>query len=162
MAETQPNTQPADNQQNQQDENNNSTVPKDTQGNAPTYTQEQLDSMITKAVDDYKANNQPDISKYQQEIRDANIHIKAVMTAVTMGIDSKALPYIIKLADFKDAANKDGSVSEDKVKSAIEKVLTDIPALKKSEQNTGFKLGADANNTNSQNQNDLLKKAFGL
>ena len=129
---------------------------------ATTYTQEQVDSMITTAVDDYKAKNQPDISKYQQDILNANIQTKAVMTAVTMGIDAKVLPYVLKLADFTDTVSKDGSVSEDKIKSAIGKVLTDMPMLKKSEQNTGFKLGADADNTNPQNQNDLLKKAFGL
>ena len=127
-----------------------------------TYTQEQVDSMISQAVDDYKAKNQPDISKYQQDILNANIQTKAVMTAVTMGIDAKALPYVMKLADFKDTVNKDGSVSEDKIKSAIDKVLTDMPMLKKSEQNTGFKLGANADNANQQSQNDLLKKAFGL
>ena len=129
---------------------------------ATTYTQEQVDSMITKAVDDYKAKNQPDISKYQQDILNANIQTKAVMTAVTMGIDAKVLPYVLKLADFTDTVNKDGSVNEDKIKSAIDKVLTDMPMLKKSENNTGFKLGADTNNTNQQSQNDLLKKAFGL
>ena len=129
---------------------------------ATTYTQEQVDSMITKAVDDYKAKNQPDISKYQQATLHAQIETKAVMTAVTMGIDAKALPYVMKLADFKDTVNKDGSVSEDKIKSAIDKVLTDMPMLKKSEQNAGFKLGADTNNTNQQSQNDLLRKAFGL
>ena len=129
---------------------------------ATTYTQVQVDSMITKAVDDYKAKNQPDISKYQQDILNANIQTKAVITAVTMGIDAKALPYVLKLADFTDTVSKDGSVSEDKIKSAIDKVLTDMPMLKKSEQNTGFKLGANADNANQQSQNDLLKKAFGL
>lgn len=149
--ENEQNTQPTENTETQAQEQP-----------AMTYTQEQVDSMITKAVDDYKAKNQPDISKYQQDILNANIQTKAVMTAVTMGIDAKALPYVLKLADFTDTVSKDGSVSEDKIKSAIDKVLTDMPMLKKSEQNTGFKLGADANNTNPQNQNDLLKKAFGL
>lgn len=145
------------------EQNTPQTENKETQEQpATTYTQEQVDSMITKAVDDYKAKNQPDISKYQQDILNANIQTKAVMTAVTMGIDAKALPYVMKLADFKDTVNKDGSVSEDKIKSAIDKVLTDMPMLKKSEQNTGFKLGANADNANQQSQNDLLKKAFGL
>ena len=145
------------------EQNTPQTENKETQEQpATTYTQEQVDSMITKAVDDYKAKNQPDISKYQQDILNANIQTKAVMTAVTMGIDAKALPYVMKLADFKDTVNKDGSVSEDKIESAIDKVLTDMPMLKKSEQNTGFKLGANADNANQQSQNDLLKKAFGL
>ena len=145
------------------EQNTPQTENKETQEQpATTYTQEQVDSMITKAVDDYKAKNQPDISKYQQDILNANIQTKAVMTAVTMGIDAKALPYVMKLADFKDTVNKDGSVSEDKIKSAIDKVLTDMPMLKKSEQNTGFKLGANADNANQQSQNDLLKKAYGL
>ena len=129
---------------------------------ATTYTQEQVDSMVTKAIDDYKANNQPDISKYQQAALHAQIETKAVMTAVTMGIDTKALPYVLKLADFKDCTAKDGTVNEDKIKSAIDKVLTDMPMLKRAEQNTGFKLGANADNANQQSQNDLLKKAFGL
>ena len=123
---------------------------------------EMKDTIPLMESNDYKAKNQPDISKYQQDILNANIQTKAVMTAVTMGIDAKALPYVMKLADFKDTVNKDGSVSEDKIKSAIDKVLTDMPMLKKSEQNTGFKLGADTNNTNQQSQNDLLRKAFGL
>ena len=118
--------------------------------------------MISQAVDDYKAKNQPDISKYQQATLNAQIETKAVMTAVTMGIDAKALPYVLRLAEFKDCTAKDGSVSEEKIKSAIDKVLTDMPMLKKSEQNTGFKLGADSNNTDQQSQSDLLKKAFGV
>ena len=151
-----------ENEQNVQQNENTENAEVQGQEQPKTYTQEQLDSMIAKAVDDYKANNQPDMAKYQQAALHAQIETKAVMTAVTMGIDAKALPYVLKLADFGSAANKDGSVNEDKVKAAIDKVLTDMPMLKKSEQNTGFKIGADSNNTNDQNQNDLLKRAFGL
>ena len=64
------------------EQNTPQTENKETQEQpATTYTQEQVDSMITKAVDDYKAKNQPDISKYQQATLHAQIETKAVMTA---------------------------------------------------------------------------------
>ena len=124
-----------------------------------------------------KANNKPDESKpdlaaltaqneqYKQAALKAQVESKAALAALQLGADVNTLPYILKLADFKDAAKSDGTINEEKLKAAVKKVFTDIPALKKAADDTGFKLdklGADGNNAKSQNQNDLLKRAFGL
>lgn len=152
-----------DEMENEQNIQKNETAENtETQQEAKTYTQEQVDTMITQAVDDYKNSSQADIGKYQQAAINAQIQSKATVAALQSGIDVNTLPYVLKLADFSGVADKNGSISEDKLKAAIDKVLTDIPALKKAESTAGFKIGADSNNTNSQTQNDLLKKAFGL
>lgn len=124
-----------------------------------------------------KANNKPDESKpdiaaltaqneqYKQAALKAQVESKASLAALQLGADVNTLPYILKLADFKDAVKSDGTINEEKLKAAVNKVFADIPALKKAADDTGFKLdklGADNNNENTANQTEKLKKIFGL
>ncbi|MDO5293319.1 MAG: hypothetical protein Q4F05_11270 [bacterium] len=93
----------------------------------------------------------------------AQVELEATKTAVSLGIDMKSLPYILKMADLSNVKDKDGKISTDSVKEAINKVLEDVPALKPSNQgNGGFKIGADNNQGQQQTTDDALKAAFGL
>ena len=99
----------------------------------------------------------------QQLAQQAQIELVATRVAMTLGIDSKTLPYVIKMADFSKANDNEGKISEDNIKSALEQVLTDVPALKPiSETNIGFKIGSSGGNNNNQADDEALKKAFGL
>ena len=67
------------------------------------------------------------------------------------------------MADFAQAVGDDGTIDEEKVKSAVEKVLEDIPGLKPSAaKNTGFvKVGAQSTD-DVPSHDDRLRRAFGL
>ena len=124
---------------------------------------------VTQAIN--RAKNKPDVAGMQTQLaqeqsRNLQLTIEnsATLQAVGLGIDAKSIPYVIKMADFKDVAGEDGTVDAEKVKAAINKVLEDVPALKPAESganNQGFQIGAP-NNNNQQNQDDLLRGIFGI
>jgi hypothetical protein len=51
-----------------------------------------------------------------------------------LGVEMKAIPYIIKMADLKDAI-VEGKIDDAKLKAAFEAVLKDIPSLKTGHRN---------------------------
>lgn len=200
MSETQNTQQTANAQQNNQG-GNNSNQNANTQ-NVPTYTQEQLDSMvqareqraansalksfftqqgmtedeINQAINTYKATrekNKPDIAAIQAQLdqsrkaeQSAKISQQATLEAIKLGIEPNTIPYLLKLADFGEVSDNSGNIDTEKLKSAINKVLEDVPQLKakpESQQKGFTKIGADGdNNQNKQTETDMLRKAFGL
>lgn len=94
----------------------------------------------------------------------AQIELAATKVAMTLGIEAKTLPYVLKMADFSKVKGVDGKVSEDNIKASLEQVLKDVPALKPSmENNAGFQIGAPGNNGNGNPGNDdAIRKLFGL
>ena len=157
-----------------------------------TYTQEQLDGIVnsrtaraeqgmsenevTQAINSYKAQrakNTPDVAGMQTELAQTKsqnqqlmVQNSATIQAVELGIDAKSIPYVIKMADFKEVMNTDGTVDAEKVKAAINKVLEDVPALKPADSgannNQGFTQIGAPNSNNQQNQDDLLRGIFGI
>lgn len=120
-----------------------------------------------------KAKNQPDMNAMQTQLSQAQaaalqaqIESAATMTAVSIGIDAKTIPYVLKLADLSGTAGQDGKINEEAVKNALNKVLEDVPALKPQAAGTaGFvQVGAAGGGSGQQTNNseDALKKAFGL
>lgn len=84
-----------------------------------------------------KAKNQPDVGALQTQVtqaqaaaQQAQIQAAATMEAVSLGIDAKSLPYILKLADFSQVVGQDGKINNETVNNALKKVLEDVPALK--------------------------------
>lgn len=91
-----------------------------------------------------KAANQPDVSALQGQVteaqnqaaaaqaraREAQLESAAMMAAVTLGIDAKTIPYVLKMADLSQAMGQDGKIDEEALKTALNKVLEDVPALK--------------------------------
>ena len=170
-------------------------------GGAKTYTQEELDNIVSErtgratksalssffkqkglsedeansaisAYLDEKKKNTPDIGKLQSDIATANkakllaeINQSATLEAVKQGVDVKSIPYVLKMADFSEAANEDGTVNAEKLSEAVKKVLDDIPALKgsaKDNAGAGFgKIGGDGNQTTNTDE-DKLRSIFGI
>lgn len=98
-----------------------------------------------------KAASQPDVAglqtqvaQAQAEARKAQLEQAATLAAVGLGLDAKSIPYVLRMADFSQAVGQDGTVSGDAVKSAVSKVLEDVPALKPQAGGSGFiRVGAD-------------------
>lgn len=118
-----------------------------------------------------KAKNQPDVGALQQQAaqaqavaQQAQIQSAATMAAVTLGIDARTIPYVLKMADLSQAVGQDGKINEETIKNALNKVLEDVPALKpQAAGSSGFvQVGAASNNQQTGATNDVLKAAFGL
>lgn len=116
-----------------------------------------------------KAANQPDVGAIQTELtnaqalaKQATLEKEATLEALSLGVDSKTIPYIIKLADFSEAIGTDGKVNKETLKNSINKVLEDVPQLKPlTQENQGFQIGATGGQQQTTNM-DALKGAFGL
>lgn len=78
----------------------------------------------------------------QKELEKERLHNVAEKAARTLGADEKSIDYIVRLTDFTDSVN-DGEISVEKVTEAVKKVMDDIPAFKKAENESGVKVGGD-------------------
>lgn len=145
-----------------------------------SYFQQQglSEDEISQAIATFKQNKQQQASEQQnanvnlqnevvaaqKAAEQAQIELTATKVAMTLGIDAKTLPYVLKMADFGKIKDNDGKISEDNVKTALEQILKDVPALKPAkENNTGFQIGAGQqqggnNNNNGNNVNIPLKR----
>ena len=82
-----------------------------------------------------------------------------------MGIDAKTIPYLLKMADFSQAAGQDGKINNEAVRNALNKVIEDVPQLKSKQQDgAGFRQIGGTSGGGSQNQPDdkEIRRAFGL
>lgn len=106
-----------------------------------------------------EAQNQ--LAKAQEEVKRAKLESAAAMEAVTMGIAAGTIPYMLKLADFGKAMEKDGSINAEELKAALNKVLEDVPAFKpQTAGSTGFvKIGAEKEQKGKQEESVTLKGA---
>lgn len=107
------------------------------------------------AFKEQKAKNTPDIAKMQSEVESANnakltaeVNQSATLEAVKQGVDVTSVPYVLKIADFS-AVITDGKINTEKLTEAVKKVLDDVPALKKTADNSAGvqKIGGDGNGT---------------
>lgn len=107
------------------------------------------------AFKEQKAKNTPDIAKMQSDLENSNkakliaeVNQSATLEAVKQGVDIATVPYVLKMADFS-AVITDGKINTEKLTEAVKKVLDDIPALKKTADNSvGVqKIGGDGNGT---------------
>lgn len=115
-------------------------------------SKEQMEQAIA-SFKQQQAANQPDVAGMQNQITEAQAQLaasqKAVQTAqvesaatmmaVSLGIEAKTIPYILKMADLSQVMGEDGKINEESLKTAVNKVLEDIPALKPQiDGKTGF------------------------
>ena len=98
-----------------------------------------------KQVEDNK-NLLDRATKAENELMQSRIENIAYIQSQELGVDIKTLPYLTKLADFSNVKNEKGEIVPEKVKEALNKVLTDVPSLKseKNGETVGVKVGADA------------------
>lgn len=123
------------------------------------------------AFKEQKAKNTPDFAKMQSDIENSNkakliaeVNQSATLEAVKQGVDIVSIPYVLKMADFS-TVTADGKINAEKLTEAVKKVLDDVPALKKTVNNSSGvkKIGGDGeSDQNTVTQNDMLRKAFGL
>lgn len=118
-----------------------------------------------------KAESTPDIDAIQRQLQQSQslaqqavLEKDATLEAITLGLDTKQVPYILKLADLSGTVGEDGKVKDGAIKEAINKVLEDFPQMKPQKQeNKGFQqIGAGGGNQADTNMEDALKRAFGL
>lgn len=117
-----------------------------------------------------KAKNTPDVSALQNDLSVAkSAHLQAVieksatLEAVKQGVDIKSIPYLLKMADFKDCTDENGSIKAEALTNAVKTVLDDIPALKSAQENIGGvqKIGGDGKSSNKETE-DMLRGIFGI
>ena len=121
-----------------------------------------------------KKKNTPDVSALQNDLTaaksarlQAEINQAATLEAIKQGVDTKSIPYLLKMADFKSVTGEAGSIIADKLTEAIKTVLDDVPALKgNTGQNqgngTGFtKIGGDGQQQGNAVE-DRLRGIFGI
>lgn len=133
-------------------------------------SEEEMKQAIT-TFKQQKAAQQPDVGALQTQLAQAQaaaqkamIDNAATMTAISLGLDAKTIPYVLKMADLSQVMGQDGKINEETLKTALNKVLEDVPALKPQPgQATGFvQVGASGGTGQQQTTDDALKKAFGL
>lgn len=133
-------------------------------------SQEEVEQAIA-AFKQQKAASQPDVAALQQQAtqaqalaQQAQMQAAATMAAVSLGIDAKTIPYVLKMADLGQVMGQDGKINDEALKAALNKVLEDVPALKPQVPgSTGFiQVGAASGQQQTQTTDDALKKAFGL
>ena len=133
-------------------------------------SKEQMDQAIA-AYKQQQAANQPDVAAIQQQAvqaqaaaQQAMLDKEATLAAIGLGLDAKTIPYVLKMADLSQVMGQDGKINEETLKTALNKVLEDVPALKpQASGSTGFiQVGAASGQQQTQATDDALKKAFGL
>ena len=123
---------------------------------------EEMESAITT----FKAQRESQANQQNRELSDAQnslkteqlknqklqISLKAYGFVDELNIDNKTMPYLLKMADFSNCVDKDGKVNDDSLKQALQKVIDDVPGLKKQVQNSvGISVGANNNNNQGSN-----------
>ena len=132
---------------------------------------------IKSAIGDYKAKKQTQAQEQNNALSKLQESNKALQERLTqellnkqafndcldLGIDKNTIPYVIKSADFKECLDEKGEVKADKVREVIEKVLADVPAFKGTPKDEkGFKIGVGGETEEALEQENTLRKAFGL
>jgi len=112
-----------------------------------------------KAMSTYRQQQEakkPDVNALQaavteakKQAADAVLKSAVITAAVELGWDTKSIPYLLKLADLGGVVGEDGTVNDEALKAAINKVSEDLPELKPGNQQaaTGFKIGAPEGST---------------
>ena len=122
-----------------------------------------------KTPEQKKAEQDSALADAQREASDlkaqmAQMRLDAALKtqALAMGVGAANADYIARLADTKGVMDEDGGINTEKLTAAINKVVTDIPALK-SEGSKGFQqIGADSSDTKQPTAEEKLRRAFGL
>lgn len=127
-----------------------------------TYKTQKEENSKKQAVDMQDLQNQ--LNNTNLKNQKLQIEIEALKLASDLKVDNKTIPYLIKLADFNGCIDDKGEIAQDKVKEALNKVLTDVPSLKASESGSmsGVQVGADNSQSNGSQLDSVLSRAFGI
>lgn len=131
-------------------------------------SQEEVEQAIA-AFKQQKAASQPDVAALQQQAtqaqalaQQAQMQAAATMAAVSLGIDAKTIPHVLKMADLSQVMGQDGKINDEALKAALNKVLEDVPALKpQAPGTTGFiQVGVASGQQQTANEPMTLKDAI--
>jgi DNA polymerase I-like protein with 3'-5' exonuclease and polymerase domains len=122
-------------------------------------SQEEMAEAI-KTFKDKREAEKPDVDGMRKQIADLQAQIAqdnldrvATEEALKLGLDSKSMPYIKKMADLTKVYKADGTIDTELVNKALNQVLTDIPALKPTaKENRGFQVGGSEADKDSNNK----------
>ena len=132
---------------------------------------------VKAAIGDWKSKKQTQAKEQTDSINQLTENNKALQARLTqellnrqafndcldLGVDRATIPHVIKCAEFNDCLDDKGEVKADKVRETIEKVLADVPAFKgTSKDDKGFKVGVGGEQEDATEQENALRKAFGL
>ncbi len=126
-----------------------------------------IQSFKTKREQDSK-QQKVDNENLQNQLKDKdavilkqNIEHEALLQSLELGVDKKTIPYLIKLADFSGVIDEKNNVNGEKVKEALNKVLTDVPSLRKTNEKgtEGVQVGADTTDS-AQPSGNLFNFGF--
>ena len=137
------------------------------------------DEEMTQAINDFKTNRKnaekaretefstlkTENAQLKEQILKSNISSAAQQAALEMGVDTKNIPFVLKLADFDGAVSDKGEINADAVKNAVSKVLEDVPAFKQAKgEGKGFvQVGGKEQTADDEKAADeRLRTAFGL
>ena len=110
------------------------------QGLSPEEMESAINAFKTQKANQANAQNkeltdtQASLQKVQLENQRLKIEKKAYDFVDDLNVDNKTMPYLLKMADFNNCIGKDGNVLEDTLKAALQKVVDDVPGLKKQVQ----------------------------
>ena len=132
---------------------------------------------VKAAIGDWKSKKQTQAKEQTDSINQLTESNKALQARLTqellnrqafndcldLGVDRATIPHVIKCAEFNDCLDDKGEVKADKVRETIEKVLSDVPAFKgTAKDDKGFKVGVGGEQEDATEQENALRKAFGL
>ena len=132
---------------------------------------------VKAAIGDWKSKKQTQAKEQTDSINqltESNKVLQARLTqellnrqafndCLNLGVDRATIPHVIKCAEFNDCLDDKGEVKADKVRETIEKVLADVPAFKgTAKDDKGFKVGVGGEQEDATEQENALRKAFGL
>jgi hypothetical protein len=121
---------------------------------------------MESAINTFKAQRESQATQQNKELSDTQnslkteqlknqklqISLKAYSFVDELNIDNKTMPYLLKMVDFSNCVDKEGKVNDETLKQALQKVIDDVPGLKKQVQNSvGIVVGANTNNNQSSN-----------
>ena len=133
-------------------------------------SQQEVEQAIA-SFKEQKAANQPDVNAMQTALDKANdamkqaqIQSEATMAAVSLGIDAKTIPYVLKMAYLSQAVGQDGKINTETIKNALNKVMEDVPALKPQQAGaSGFiQVGASGGSGGAGAVDNELDRIFGV
>lgn len=105
---------------------------KESQANAQTQEQNQMQEKLATMT----------AEKNEEKIKSASF-----LLADELNVDVKTIPYLVTLADKSSCIDKDGKIDTEKLKTALNKVIEDVPNFKKENKGvTGVVVGADTSN----------------
>lgn len=131
-------------------------------------SQEEVEQAIA-TFKQQKAAQQPDVAALTQTAqaaqaaaRQAMLDKEATLAAISLGLDAKTIPYVLKMADLSQAIGQDGKVNTETLNTALNKVLEDVPAFKpQASGTTGFvQVGAASTGQQTSNEPMTLKDAI--